>query len=328
MSNAGLVLSDLAKRDIDIVKLPIYLVPRQNIGWLNEINIKGNLQILIILSIICGIFVVGTTLYHCGRHIPVLDMLAWLTCRLMDVVEFVIYLIVLVVKAVKNVVVSVGKYTIRFFKVDLPIFFGNCFSLNFRKQFFRKLFRMKEEKEVNLEAICGGVEMDDMSHLEKLGPAHTRRPANYPIATIRREGPPRVCVGRREFANSSARSQLSESNVAHLSEIDITDAAQSRAQPRAQRARAETVSGNISFVWSSSPSEYDMETRYSRSSVGSGMRQMTAAQRDELIAGEDAMKADVIKHFSEMEVRQERQERQVVEEAKKREAAEAAKREL
>lgn len=66
-----------------------------------------------------------------------------------------------------------------------------------------------------------------------------------------------------------------------------------------------------------------METRYSRSSVGSGLRQMTAAQRDELIAGEYAMKVDVIKHFSEMEARL---ARQVVEEAKKREAAESAKR--
>lgn len=325
MSNAGLVLSDLAKRDMDVVKLPIYLAPRQNIDWLNEINIKGNLQILVILSIIFGIFVVGTILYHCGRHIPVLDMSAWLTCRLMDVVEFVIYLIVLVVKAVKNVVVGVGKHAIRFFKVDLPIFFGNCFSLNFWKQFFRKLFRMKEEKEVNLEVNRGAIEMDDMSHLEELSSVHTHRPAKYPIATIHREGPPRARVGRREFANASARSQLSESNVAHLSEVDITDAAQPRAQPRDQRPKAETVYDNISFVWSSSSSEYDMETRYSRSSVGSGMRQMTAAQRDELIAGEDAMKADVIKHFSEMEARQ---ERQVAEEAKKREAVEAAKHEL
>ena len=321
MSNAGLVLSNLVKRDIDVVKIPFHLAPRQNIGWLNEINIKGNLQILVILSIIGGIFVVGTIVYHCGRHIHLLDCLAWLSCRLADCVVAVLYCVVCVVKAVKYVVVGVAKCTILFFKVDLSIFFRNRFSLHFWKTFLRKLFRMKEKKEVHLEENHSAIEINDMSHLKSLGPVHTRRPANYPIATIHREGPPRACVGRGEFANSSARSQLSESNVAHLFEVDITDAA----QPRAQRLRAETVSDNISFAWSSSSSEYDMETRYSRSSVGSGMRQMTAAQRDELIAGEDAMKADVIKHFSEMEARQ---QRQVIEEAKKREAAEAAKREL
>ena len=321
MSNAGLVLSNLVKRDIDVVKIPFHLAPRQNIGWLNEINIKGNLQILVILSIIAGIFVVGTIVYHCGRHIHLFDCLVWLSCRLADCLVAVLYCIACVVKAIKCVVVGVAKYTILFFKIDLPIFFRNRFSPHFWKTFFHKLFRMKEKKEVHLEENRGPIEMNDMHHFEPLGPAHTHCPADYPIATIHREGPPRLCVGRGGFANSSARSQLSESNVAHLSEVDITDAA----QPRVQRPRVETVSDKISFVWSSSSSEYDMETHYSRSSVGSCMRQMTAAQRDELIAGEDAMKADVIKHFSEMEVRQ---ERQVIEEAKKRETAEAAKREL
>ena len=305
---------------MDVVKLNIRLAPRQNIGWLNEINIKGNLQIVVILSIIAGIFVIGTIVYHCSRHIPVLDMLAWLTCRLMDVVEFVIYLVVLVVKAIKYVVVGIAKYTIGFFKADLPVFFRNCFSLNFWKTFFRKLFRVNEEKELDHEANRDAIEMDDISHLEPLDPVHTRRPANYPMATIRLEPPPRATIGRGEFANSSARSVIREQNVAHLSGVDITDAAQSAAA----RPRADNFSYR-SFVWSSSSSEYDMETRYSHSSFGGASGQMTQAERDALIAGEDAIKADVIKHFSEMEARQ---ERQVVEQAKKREAAEAAKREL
>lgn len=228
MSNAGLILSDLARLDIDVVNLPIHLAQRQNIGWLNEIHIKGNLQILIVLSIISGIFVVGTIVYHCGRNIPVLDKLAWLTCRLMDVVDFVIYLVVLVVKAVKNVVVGATKYIYRFFTLDLKIFFRNCSSLNFWKAFFRKLFRMKGEKEVHRGAKRGAIKMDDMFHLEPLSPVKTRCPANYPIATIQCEGPLRSCVGCREFAHSSARSQLSEPNIARLSEVDITDAAQTK----------------------------------------------------------------------------------------------------
>ena len=117
MSNSGLVLSDLAKRNINVAKLDIHLAPRHNIGWLNEINIKGNVQILVILLIIAGIFVISTIIYHCGRHIPVLDILAWLTCQLMDVVEFVI---VLVVKTIKYVVVGIAKYTTRFFSQSFP----------------------------------------------------------------------------------------------------------------------------------------------------------------------------------------------------------------
>ena len=319
MSNAGLVLSDLAKRNITVAKLDIHLAPRQNIGWLNEINIKGNVQILVILLITAGIFVISTIIYHCGRHIPVLDMLAWLTCNLMDIVEFVMYLIILVVKTIKYVVVGIAKYTIRFFKVDLAIFSRNCFSLNFWKTFFRKLFRVKE-KEVDHEANRGANEKDEMSHLEPLSPVHTCRPAIYPMATIRVEPPPSARVGRRDFANSPARSVLSEQNVAHLSEIDITDAA----KPAAAHPRADDVS-ILSFVWCSSSSKYDMETRYSRSSPGGASEQMTQAERDAMIGGEDAMKVDIIKHFQEMEVGQ---EREVVEQPMKREVVQEAKREL
>ena len=107
---------------------------------------------------------------------------------------------------------------------------------------------MKEEKEVDHEANRGANEKDEMSHFEPLSPVHTRRPANYPLASIRVEPPPSARIGRREFANSSAPSLLSEQNLAHLSEIDITDAA----KPAAARPRADKVSSGSSVRSSSS----------------------------------------------------------------------------